>query len=77
MHDFDEHLESVINNNLNFTMRTLTLITLVMAIPTIVFSFYGMNVGLPLDETWIFPFAFAVLVCAIAVVIIRSGKILK
>ena len=68
---------SVINNNLNFTMRTLTLITLVMAIPTIVFSFYGMNVGLPLDETWIFPFAFAVLVCAIAVVIIRSGKILK
>ena len=68
---------SVINNNLNFTMRTLTLITLVMAIPTIVFSFYGMNVGLPLDETWIFPFAFAVLVCAIAVVIIRSGKIRK
>ena len=69
---------SVINNNLNFTMRTLTLITLIMAIPTIVFSFYGMNVELPLDDfSWLFPFMFALFLSAIAVVIIRSGKILK
>lgn len=69
---------SVINNNLNFTMRTLTIITLVLAIPTIVFSFYGMNVdGLPLYHWWWLPVILAVVLCAIAIVILRSGKFLK
>lgn len=51
---------SVISNNLNIVMRTLTVITLVMSVPTIVFSFYGMNVGLPLDKSWLVPLALAV-----------------
>lgn len=39
---------SVISNNLNIVMKVLTVITIVMAIPNIIFSFYGMNVaGLP------------------------------
>lgn len=47
---------SVISNNLNIVMKILTSITILMAIPTMVFSFYGMNVqGLPLGVTWIFP----------------------
>ena len=68
---------SVINNNLNITMRTLTVITLVLAIPTIVFSFYGMNVELPLAASWIFPIIFAAIVSVVVAVIIRNGKILK
>ena len=68
---------SVISNNLNITMRTLTIITLVMAIPTIIFSFYGMNVSLPLSEMWVFPFVLAVVVSIIVAVIIRNGRILK
>ena len=69
---------SVINNNLNITMRTLTIITLVMAIPTIIFSFYGMNVeGLPLIEWWWFPVLLSAVFCLIAAVILRSGKFLK
>ena len=69
---------SVISNNLNITMRTLTIITLVLAIPTIVFSFYGMNVdGLPLIELFWFPVVVSVLLCAVAIVILRSGRILK
>ena len=68
---------SVINNNLNITMRTLTVITLVLAIPTIVFSFYGMNVELPLAASWIFPIVFAAIVSVVVAVIIRNGKILK
>lgn len=69
---------SVISNNLNITMRTLTIITLVLAIPTIVFSFYGMNVEmLPLIGTPWFAVLIAVVLCIIAVVILRSGKILK
>ena len=69
---------SVINNNLNYTMRTLTLITLIMAIPTIVFSFYGMNVGaLPLDQWSLYPVLIAAVICIIAVIVIKKGKFLK
>ena len=35
---------SVISNNLNIVMKILTAITIVMAIPNMVFSFYGMKV---------------------------------
>jgi len=41
---------SVISNNLNMVMKFLTSITIVMAIPTIIYSYYGMNVGLPLQN---------------------------
>lgn len=36
---------SVISNNLNVVMKVLTSITIVMAIPTMIASFYGMNVA--------------------------------
>lgn len=68
---------SVISNNLNITMRTLTVITLVLAIPTIIFSFYGMNVDLPLDMNWLFPFAFAIVISIIAAILLRAGRFLK
>jgi len=38
---------SIISNNLNMVMKFLASITIVMAIPTIITSFYGMNVLLP------------------------------
>jgi magnesium transporter len=38
---------SVISNNLNQVMKLLTSITIMLSIPVIVASFYGMNVGLP------------------------------
>lgn len=38
---------SVISNNLNIVMKFLATVTIVMAIPTMVASFYGMNVPLP------------------------------
>jgi magnesium transporter len=36
---------SVISNNLNVVMKILTSITIVMAIPTMIASFYGMNIA--------------------------------
>ncbi|WP_124067784.1 magnesium transporter CorA family protein [Clostridium sp. E02] len=39
---------SLISNNLNIVMKVLTSITIVMAIPTMISSFFGMNVVLPL-----------------------------
>ncbi len=42
---------SVISNNLNVVMKLLTLITIILTFPMIVTSFYGMNVGLPLQKS--------------------------
>lgn len=38
---------SVISNNLNIVMKRLTVISLIMMIPTFIVSFFGMNVPLP------------------------------
>ena len=46
---------AIISNNVNTVMRRLTAITIVLMVPTLVASFYGMNVQLPFeDRTWAF-----------------------
>ena len=63
---------SVISNNLNIVMKVLTVITIVMAIPNIIFSFYGMNVeGLPIPQWW-FPTLVAIIACVIATFIFKK-----
>lgn len=42
---------SVISNNLNIKMKFLTAITIVMSIPTMISSFFGMNVNVPLAQS--------------------------
>lgn len=45
---------SVISNNLNIVMKVLAIVTIVMAIPTMLFSAYGMNVnvaGMPFAQS--------------------------
>ena len=41
---------SIISNNLNGVMKFLTSITIVLAVPTMISSFWGMNVNLPLQN---------------------------
>ncbi|MEM6318256.1 MAG: magnesium transporter CorA family protein [Bacteroidota bacterium] len=41
---------SIISNNLNVVIQRLTLITIILMVPTLVASFYGMNVNVPFDE---------------------------
>lgn len=41
---------SIISNNLNVVMKFLTAFTIVLTFPTMVASFYGMNVVLPLQD---------------------------
>ena len=44
---------SIISNNLNGVMKFLTSITIILAIPTMVASYWGMNVPVPLqDNPW-------------------------
>jgi magnesium transporter len=40
---------SVISNNLNIVMKRLTIVSIVLMIPTLITSFYGMNVALPFE----------------------------
>lgn len=47
---------SVISNNLNMVMKKLTIVSIVLMIPSMVAGFYGMNVALPFQAS---PFAFA------------------
>lgn len=46
---------SIISNNLNVVMKALAALTIILNVPTIVASFYGMNVNLPGEGH---PFAF-------------------
>ena len=70
---------SIISNNLNIVMKFLATVTIVMSIPTMIFSAYGMNVagaGMPFADS---PYGFAIvigieLLCSIAVAIIFSKK---
>lgn len=41
---------SIISNNLNVVMKFLTSVTIILALPTLIASIYGMNVALPLQE---------------------------
>jgi magnesium transporter len=82
IHGTRELLSTMINNRLNNTMKFLTSITLVMAIPTIISGIYGMNVAgkwVPLAET---PFGFFIicgfiaLICVISLIILKRRKML-
>mgnify|MGYP003288516667 FL=1 len=65
---------SIISNNLNIVMWRLTIVTIIMQIPNMIFGFYGMNTaGLPIPYTW-FPSALAVAVTAIAAFILLKWK---
>lgn len=48
---------SIISNNLNVVMKFLTSITIILALPTLIASIYGMNVDLPLQNR---PYAFLI-----------------
>ena len=41
---------SIISNNLNSVMKFLTSVTIVLSLPTMIASFWGMNVELPFQH---------------------------
>ncbi|HML36270.1 MAG TPA: magnesium transporter CorA family protein [Bacillota bacterium] len=63
---------SIISNNLNIVMKFLAIITIVMAVPTIITSFFGMNVPIPYQDN---PFAY-VGVIVLCVVLMISGALI-
>ena len=74
---------SVISNNANDTMKKLTVITILLAIPTMIAGFWGMNMPVPWQvqngETstvwfWLVIGATFALTAAVAVILFRSMK---
>ena len=75
-----ETYSSVIGNNLNRIMKTLTVVTILLMIPTVIAGYYGMNVPNGLETKWMgFPFAIAISVVLMAIVyfFIRNSKFFK
>ncbi len=72
---------SVISNNLNVAMKALSMITVIMATPTMLFSAWGMNVGgIPLAENpagfWI-ALGVAVVACVLTMLIMLKVRLFK
>jgi magnesium transporter len=55
---------SVISNNLNIVLKILTVVTILMQVPTIIASIYGMNVPLPLQTS---PYALPLIILWVAI----------
>ena len=65
---------SIISNNLNGVMKMLTSITIILAIPTLIASLWGMNVPVPFqDNSW----GFAILIVVSIVVTVITILWLK
>ncbi len=58
--------EAMLTQSLNHTIRTLTAVTIVLTVPTLVASLFGMNVPLPLAEV---PHAFWIVVGLILAIV--------
>ena len=52
---------SIISNNLNGVMKILTAITIIISVPTMISSFWGMNVKVPMQDN---PWGFAIILIA-------------
>jgi magnesium transporter len=68
---------SVINNNVNQVMKFLAAITIILSIPTMLASFWGMNVDLPLKDTnfgfW-YVIAFSTVLTILVILLFRKKK---
>jgi magnesium transporter len=70
--DMMDAFASIISNNLNVIMKLLTTVTIILMIPTLVASIYGMNVELPFQDTsyaFLFTMVLSLILSAIGIII--------
>jgi len=63
---------SIISNNLNRVMKLLTSVTIILMIPTLIASIYGMNIALPFQHSahaFLITMSISVLLSAIGVIV--------
>jgi magnesium transporter len=69
-----EAYSSISANNLNRTIKILTIATVMIAIPNLFFSMYGMNLDLPFQHhAWAFP-ALIIFSIALLLAVVRFGR---
>ncbi len=74
---------SVISNNANDTMKKLTIITILLAIPTMIAGFWGMNMPVPFQHLtgelwfWIVIVGALAITGVVAVILLKAGSALK
>lgn len=69
--------DSIMNNNLNDTMKFLTVWSLALAIPTLITGFYGMNIDLPRfssDYEWIYVVILSVILIIWLIMFIKHKR---
>ena len=66
--------QSIINNNMNTIMRTLTSVTIILMLPTLVASFFGMNLVNGMESN---PFGFIVAIIISVVISVASWFIFR
>lgn len=69
---------TIANNNLNQRMKTLTLLTVLIALPNVFFGMYGMNIALPYQhESWAYGMVvgFSIVVILIIAAISRKQRL--
>lgn len=79
MNGMMDAFSSVISNNLNNVMKFLTSVTIVLSVPTIVFSFYGMNVHLPFASSplsWLYILTGSIGISLLLVIILNKRQLL-
>ena len=70
---------SIINNNMNTVMRTLTSVSIIMMIPTLISSFFGMNLVNGMENNrlgFIFALVISVCVSALSWLILRHKRLI-
>lgn len=57
---------SIISNNLNMVMKLLAAVTIILAVPTVIFSLWGVNVPVPFTELGGEGFVFVISIALLA-----------
>jgi magnesium transporter len=71
--------QSIINNNMNTIMRTLTSVTIILMLPTLVASFFGMNLINGMENSplgFIVAIIISVLISVISLVVFRHKRLI-
>ena len=68
----NDTLTSIISNNLNIVMKKLAILNLVLMAPTLITSFYGMNIKLPFENTGKWAVVIVTVFCLISILITNA-----
>lgn len=66
--------QSIINNNMNTIMRTLTSVTIILMLPTLISSFFGMNLINGMETS---PIGFAIAIILSLIISVASGAVFR